>query len=192
MFHVSLLKQYRPSGTYQPPMPYELEGDLVYDVERIIDHRYVKRGRGPQKLQYLVKWEGYGPEHDSWEPEVNLRDAPEPLSKYAEYLQQTGQELQPPTAAKQRLRPAQAKKRKRGGRGGSAKRLAVPGGKRTKTTPSDQGPSSVDAPPSGTHVAAEGSAFEARQTDASRRPSTRNSTRKMRSAQQDQSRRSGA
>ncbi len=22
-------------------MPYELEGDLVYDVERIIDHRYM-------------------------------------------------------------------------------------------------------------------------------------------------------
>ncbi len=32
VFHVSLLKQYRPDGTYQPPMPYELAGDLVYDV----------------------------------------------------------------------------------------------------------------------------------------------------------------
>ncbi len=114
VFHVSLLKRYKPDNTYQPPMPYELEGDLVYDVERIINHRYVKRSRGPHKLQYLVKWEGYGPEHDSWEPEVNLRDAPEPLSKY---LLQTGQELKPPTVAQQRLRPAPAKKRKRGGRG---------------------------------------------------------------------------
>ncbi len=161
------------------------------DVERIIDHRYVKRGRGPHKLQYLVKWEGYGPEHDSWEPEVNLRDAPEPLSKYAEYLQQTGQELQPPTTAVRRLPPAPAKKRKRGGRGGSVKRLAADGGKRSKTTPSDQGPSSVDAP-SGTHAAAESSAIEAQQTDASHRPPMRNSTRKLRSAQQGQSRRSGS
>ena len=37
----------------------------------IIDHRFVKSGRGPHKLQYLVKWEGYAPEHNSWEPEVN-------------------------------------------------------------------------------------------------------------------------
>ena len=69
----------------------------MYDVELIIDHRYVRNGRGPYKLQYLVKWEGYGPEHGSWEPEVNLRDAPaESLSNYAEYLQLTGQEIRPP------------------------------------------------------------------------------------------------
>ncbi len=55
-------------------MPYELDGDVVYDVKRIMDHCYVRNGRGPVKLQYLVKWEGYGPEHDSWEPQVNWRD----------------------------------------------------------------------------------------------------------------------
>ena len=57
-----------------------LDGDIVFDVERILDHRFEKRGRAAPKLQYLLKWEGYSAEHASWEPEVNLRDAPEPLA----------------------------------------------------------------------------------------------------------------
>ena len=96
VFHVSLLREYKSSGSYQPPMPYVLDGDIVFDVERILDHRFEKRGRAAPKLQYLVKWEGYGSEHDSWEPEVNLRDAPEPLALYAEYLRANGQTLTPP------------------------------------------------------------------------------------------------
>ncbi len=99
----------------------------------ILDHRFVKRGRGAPKLQYLVKWEGYGAEHDSWEPEVNLRDAPEPLSRYADYLQTDGKTLIPSvvTAKSQRRMPASAPtaparrhacdgQRKRGKRGGAA------------------------------------------------------------------------
>ena len=181
-------------------MPYELDGDLVYDVERIIDHRYVRNGRGPYKLQYLVKWEAYGPEHDSWEPEVNLRDAPESLSNYAEYLQLTGQEIKPPAKAAQHLRPApasaaatgslpgtNARKRRRGERGGAAKKANANGGKHTDTAPSGPGPSAVDVPSS---IAADDAA--PRQTDASDRPPKRRSTRFVRGARQDQSRGSDA
>ncbi len=84
VFHVSLLREYKSSGSYQPPMPYVLDGDIVFDVERILDRRFEKRGRAAPKLQYLMNWEGYSAEHDNWEPEVNLRDAPEPLALYAE------------------------------------------------------------------------------------------------------------
>lgn len=76
----------------------------MYDVERVLIHRYVTRGRSKPQLQFLVHWEGYGSEHDSWEPEVNLRDAPEPLTKYADYLRSVGQELKPPQK-KRRKRP---------------------------------------------------------------------------------------
>lgn len=143
VFHVSLLKEYKSSGSYQPPqqpLPYQLDGDIVYNVERILDHRFVKRGRGAPKLQYLVKWEGYGAEHDSWEPEVNLRDAPEPLSRYADYLQTDGKTLIPSvvTAKSQRRMPASAPtaparrhasdgQRKRGKRGGAANCYASDG-----------------------------------------------------------------
>ena len=128
------------------------------DVERIIDHRYVRNGRLPYKLQYLVKWEGYGPEHDSWEPQVNLR-ASESLSNYAEYLQLTRQENKPLAKAAQHLRPApastaatgslsgtNARERGRGERGGAAEKANADGGKHTETAPSGPGPSAVDVP----------------------------------------------
>ena len=128
VFHVSLLKPYSRSGTYQPPpVPYEIDGDVVYDVDHIRDHRFVQRGRAKPKLEYLVRWEGYGAEHDSWEPEVNLRDAPEPLRKYAKYMEALGRDLQDSVAdsssrnAMEHLsqQPAsQPGKRARGRRGG--------------------------------------------------------------------------
>ena len=30
----------------------------------------------------MTKWLGYGPEHNTWEPEVNLKNCPELLTKY--------------------------------------------------------------------------------------------------------------
>lgn len=40
-----------------------VEGEEEFIVEGIIDSRIYRN-----KLQYLVKWEGYGPEENSWEP----------------------------------------------------------------------------------------------------------------------------
>ncbi|XP_041658978.1 chromodomain Y-like protein [Cheilinus undulatus] len=39
-----------------------------YEVERIVDKRRSKKGR----VEYLVRWRGYGPDGDTWEPESNL------------------------------------------------------------------------------------------------------------------------
>ncbi|XP_029970506.1 chromodomain Y-like protein [Salarias fasciatus] len=39
-----------------------------YEVERIVDKRKNKKG----KVEYLVRWRGYGSEGDTWEPETNL------------------------------------------------------------------------------------------------------------------------
>lgn len=69
VFHVSMLAAYKSSGNYQPPPPVEVDGHLEYVVERILDHKAAGRSR-----RYLVRWQGYGPEHDSWEPEANLAD----------------------------------------------------------------------------------------------------------------------
>ncbi len=81
MFHVSLLEPYRTDGRVQPPPPpVELESILEYEVATILQHRY--RGTRNRKASYLVAWKGYGPEHNTWEPEENLKNAPEVLADY--------------------------------------------------------------------------------------------------------------
>ena len=73
VFHVSLLKPYRGDGPVQPPPPIEVDGDKYFAVEAIIDHRDFKRGRTTRR-EYLVRWVGYGPEHNTFEPGETLRE----------------------------------------------------------------------------------------------------------------------
>ncbi len=70
---MSLLAKYRSDGRIQPPPPpvdVDEDGEL-FEIEKVLQHRDVKRGKRTVR-QYLIKWLGYGPEHNQWEPEVNL------------------------------------------------------------------------------------------------------------------------
>jgi len=53
------------------PNPIIVEDDEEYQIEKLIRHRVVRRGRGSQK-QYLVKWTGYA--EPTWEPESALEN----------------------------------------------------------------------------------------------------------------------
>ncbi|CAJ0960037.1 unnamed protein product [Ranitomeya imitator] len=63
VFHRSLLRRYEVPvvPSLEPPAPVLVEGELEYVVEKILDSRVSRR-----KLQYLVKWKGYGQEDNSW------------------------------------------------------------------------------------------------------------------------------
>ncbi|KAJ9511590.1 hypothetical protein QJQ45_007345 [Haematococcus lacustris] len=99
VFHVSLVKPYcgnqTPNLAAPPPVQW-LEGEPVYEVEKLLAHRVVKlkgrnRGKGRPKskeakkgLEFLVRWAGYSEEHGTWEPQKNLLNCEEAMQAYIE------------------------------------------------------------------------------------------------------------
>ena len=79
VFHVSLLKPYHANGSYKPPPPpVFLDDGLWYEVEAVLQHKDVQRKGNTKEYTsryYLIKWKGYGHEHNTWEPEKNLTQA---------------------------------------------------------------------------------------------------------------------
>lgn len=81
VFHVSKLKPFRSDGRYQPPpAPIIIDNQAEYEVDMIHAHR--DTGRGRKTRQYLVRWVGYGPEHDTWEPLSGLSRASDMVDEY--------------------------------------------------------------------------------------------------------------
>ena len=81
IFHATLLRPYKENDTYgsnftEPP-PELLEGEEVYEIETILNHR--KRGQG---YQYLIKWTGYPISDASWEPESSFSNDGNTLKQY--------------------------------------------------------------------------------------------------------------
>jgi ''chromo'' (CHRromatin Organisation MOdifier) domain./Integrase core domain. len=86
VFHSSELKRYHtndpllfPGRTRTPPGPVVTPDGLEeFFIQEIIDSR--RRGKG---WQFLVRWTGYGPEHDAWLPTKSLEDC-EALDRWYE------------------------------------------------------------------------------------------------------------
>ena len=85
-FHVALLRRYQtdPRRVSENQPDDEIEGENYFKVERILDHQDRKKpGRSRAIRRYfLIRWEGYPPSEDSWEPEDNLRECEDALQEY--------------------------------------------------------------------------------------------------------------
>ena len=62
-----------------PPPPIEIEGEVEYEVEKILDSR-----RRRNRLEYLIKWKGYPTEENTWEPTVNVSHADDLIAEFHE------------------------------------------------------------------------------------------------------------
>lgn len=82
VFHVSLLRPAKPTPsdvqrTPAPPPAVSVDGKTEYAVERILDSRLYRH-----KLQYHVKWMGYGMDDSTWESEENIQNSPEAVADF--------------------------------------------------------------------------------------------------------------
>lgn len=71
------VKQYQ-TGLQQNP-------NQVYEVESILNHKETKNGR-----LYLIRWDGYGSDDDTWEKAENL-ECPKLLAKYTHSIKNNRQ-----------------------------------------------------------------------------------------------------
>jgi hypothetical protein len=71
VFHVDRLSPWNGNDVngfnVPPPPPVQVEDELEYEVESILDSRKYRN-----QHQYLVKWKGYDAGHNSWEPATHL------------------------------------------------------------------------------------------------------------------------
>ena len=76
-----LLRPYKENSVhgenFAEPPPELVEGEEVYEVKTILNHR--KRGQG---YQYFVKWQGYPISDASWEPKHVFSDDGDMLTQY--------------------------------------------------------------------------------------------------------------
>lgn len=127
-FHVSLLKPCYslnsspptdPGAAVPPPPPLLLDEGPVYTVHQVLNSR---RRRG--HLEYLVDWEGYGPEERSW---VRRRDILDPALLEEFHQAHPSQPAPRPRGHRRRRMP-------------SSTEMVAGGGGGTVTTPQDPSP----------------------------------------------------
>ena len=90
VFHTELLHGWRSDGRHQPPpAPTIIDGVEEYTVEEILSHRSKAWGKKDTarsravRYDYLIKWQGYGAEHNTWEePQESVTNCKELLQEY--------------------------------------------------------------------------------------------------------------
>ncbi|CAJ0960660.1 unnamed protein product, partial [Mesorhabditis belari] len=91
-----------PDADSDAPSSDDSEAD-EYTVEKVLNHKKLRNG----KLEFLIKWEGYGDADNTWEPEENLSCA----NKIAEYWSSKKADI--PTEKSRATTPQKKKEKKK-------------------------------------------------------------------------------
>jgi hypothetical protein len=78
-FNVSRFRAYtaNPDTITRPPPLRTTRAGTEYEAEDIVDHLFEKNA-----ILYRVRWKGYPPEDDTWEPPGNLRNLKDEIAQY--------------------------------------------------------------------------------------------------------------
>jgi hypothetical protein len=84
VFHMHKLEPWKTNTIknriLHPPPPDIIEGEEEYEAEQILDSRIF--GRKYPIIKYQVRWKGYPPEEDTWEPHAHLENSLALLDKF--------------------------------------------------------------------------------------------------------------
>ena len=72
-------------GVDRPPPFADVDGLSAYEVDKIVDRRYYKAG-SQVRVQYLVRWKGYGADDDTWQSRNSVRHARQAIQDYEDTL----------------------------------------------------------------------------------------------------------
>ena len=94
VFHISKLRPFlqdqgrftRPETLRPPPMV--VQGSEEFEVERILDQRERRCGRGIRR-EFLVKWRGYEAHEHTWELREHLQNTAGKLQEFEDNSAQT-------------------------------------------------------------------------------------------------------
>lgn len=80
---VAQLERYMDADPFgrQVTHPVSVEGEDIYEIDRLVDKRVTCHGRGPYHIDYRIRWLGFGPDHDKWICEHKL-NADEAIADY--------------------------------------------------------------------------------------------------------------
>jgi len=81
VFHVVFLEPYHenpfPGRVQPPPPPIVVDGEEEWEVEEVLDSKLIHK-----RLHYLVKWKGYDPSENSWQPASDLTNSPNLIQEF--------------------------------------------------------------------------------------------------------------